>query len=315
MSRSSWRAEARGALSLAGGGLVFLAVAAFADRTFPPLDAFRSLWPHLSVAIAGVGVALLATGAWLRAVGLFAAAAFFIVLIVRTAFWSAMPMAEAPVGAETLRVLTVNALVGNRTPERLAEAIASGGYDLVAIQEGAALEDHYRRLGAVLPYQTGCEAGEACDLVLLSRRPLEDLVWTPFETRSSRLLTASFRWEGVSIGLVSVHLTKPHHDEYQRFQTSRTIRAQHRLPPDAIVVGDFNAAPWTGLLDWFRAATGFVHPAGYRPTAPARAGVLGVPIDQVMVRGRVGVSRIAVLDDALGSNHFGVEADLFLRDR
>ncbi len=261
------------------------------------------------------GFTLFALKARLRGALTFGVAVALVLLVAQTAYWTALPIVAAPANAQTLRVLTLNALVSNPSPDTMARAIVSGGYDLVAIQEGAALDAHFGGMTDAFPYQSGCAAGEDCDLVVLSRLPLDDIRWTPFETRASRLMTATVTIGGQSVGLLAVHLTKPHHDGNQRFEVYRTIRVQGALPDDAIVLGDFNAAPWSGLLRWFRDATGFVHPAGYRPTAPARVGALGVAIDQVMVRGRVGVSEIGVLPDALGSNHFGVEATLFLRSK
>lgn len=305
-------AELRGALTAVACGLVLLAVSAFVDRTFPPLDAFRTLWPQLSAAMIVCGVVLLALRARRRGALTLFAAIIFGLLVVRAAYWTALPIVAAPANAQTLRVLTLNALVNNSRPDAMARAIRSGGYDVVAIQEGAALEAHYAKMAAELPYQTGCAADQPCDLVVLSRYPLDDVRWTPFETRASWSTTATVTVDDRTVGLLAIHLTKPHHDGNQRFEVYRTIRVQEALPEDAFVLGDFNAAPWSGLLGWFRGATGFAHPAGYRPTAPARVGALGVAIDQVMTRGRIGVSEIGVLPNALGSNHFGVEATLFL---
>ena len=307
--RSDWLAELRGAASLGVSGLFALAFVGFADGTFPPVDALRTLWVHLGLALIAAGALLLALKAR-RGLLAVLAGAFFIALPMKAVFLDAQAL--APEEPSALRVLTINVMVSNPRDEAVAQAIVAGGYDVVAIQEAPAMWDRFAELEAAYPHRVGCETPQACDLVLLSRRPLQDVRRTPFEFRRHRLVTAVVEAAGRRVGIAAVHLTKPHHDGTQRYETYRLIRALEALPDDAVLMGDFNAAPWTGLLGWLRGATGFRHVAGYRPTAPSRIGVLGVPIDQVMTRGSVAASRIAVLDSPIGSNHYGVAADLVL---
>ena len=317
-SRSEWLAELRGALGVGALGLAGLATVGFADGTFPPVDALRTLWVHLGLALVVCGAVLVVLKAR-RGLLAILAGAFFVALPLKAVFLDAQAVGSGldaqAVGSgpsPALRVLTINVMVGNRQDEAIAQALVAGDYDVVAVQEAPALWDRFAQLEAVYPYREGCETPQTCDLVVLSRRPLGDVRWTPFELRRHRLVTATVEVEGRRVGIAAVHLTKPHHDGTQRYETYRLIRALEDLPADAVLMGDFNAAPWTGLLGWLRGATGFRHVAGYRPTAPSRIGMLGVPIDQVMTRGGVAASRIAVLESPLGSNHYGVEADLVL---
>ena len=269
-------------MSVGALGLAALAIVGFADGTFPPVDALRTLWIHLGIALVVCGAMLLALKAR-RGVLAMLAGAFFVALPLKAVFLDAQ--AVAPGGPAALRVLTINVMVSNPMDEAIAKTLVEGGYDIVAVEEAPALWDRFAQLGAVYPYREGCETPQACDLVLLSRRPLDDVRWTPFELRRNRLVTATVDVDGRRVGIAAVHLTKPHHDGTQRYETYRLIRALEDLPADAVLMGDFNAAPWTGLLGWLRGATGFRHVAGYRPTAPSRVGPLGVPIDQVMTRG------------------------------
>ena len=281
--RSEWLAELRGALSVGALGLAALAMVGFADGTFPPVDALRTLWVHLGIGLVVCGAMLLALKAR-RGLLAMLAGALFVALPLKAVFLDAHAVASGP--SPVLRVLTINVMVTNPMDEAIAEALTRGGYDIVAVQEAPALWDRFAQLDTVYPYREGCGTPQTCDLVLLSRRPLDDVRWTPFEFRRHRLVTATVEVAGQRVGIAAVHLTKPHHDGTQRYETYRLIRALEDLPDDAVLMGDFNAAPWTGLLGWLRGATGFRHVAGYRPTAPSRVGILGVPIDQVMTRGR-----------------------------
>ena len=300
--------ELRGAATLAALGIAGLALLGAAARLYPPFDTFRSLWIHLgAVMILGGGV-LLILRAPRRGLATAAFGAFFALLPLKTAFQDAQPLADA--AGRPLKVLTFNAFIHNRQASQLAAMLLDSDYDFVAIQEGATLWDHFPRLDEGFRARAGCETPERCDLVLLSRLPLDDVRWTPYDTRPHRLVTATISLGDREVGIAATHLTKPHHDGVQRYEGYRLIRALRNLPDDAVLMGDFNAAPWSDLLEWVREESGMRIVAGYRPTAPARLGPLAIPIDHVLVRGGMGVSRIDRLPGPLGSNHFGVEADL-----
>jgi endonuclease/exonuclease/phosphatase (EEP) superfamily protein YafD len=97
------------------------------------------------------------------------------------------------------------------------------------------------------------------------------------------------------------------HEELGR----RAAEARHPL----VLAGDFNATPWSPDLRGLIAAGGFQRPAlaSLRPTWPRTPlfPVLGIPIDHVLVRGRLRVSEMEHL--ALpGSDHLGIRVRLQL---
>jgi endonuclease/exonuclease/phosphatase (EEP) superfamily protein YafD len=61
------------------------------------------------------------------------------------------------------------------------------------------------------------------------------------------------------------------------------------------------------------AETGMRGPRWPPATWPVWAGPFGVPIDQLLVRGGVGVVRMKGFGAGLGSNHRGFVADLAIR--
>ena len=87
-----------------------------------------------------------------------------------------------------------------------------------------------------------------------------------------------------------------------------------RSPVPCIVVGDFNATPWSAGFRAFAAGSGLRDTAlgrGMQPTWNARSLVMRIPIDHIFAPpGTVVVRRVIGPD--VGSDHFPVEADLIL---
>jgi endonuclease/exonuclease/phosphatase (EEP) superfamily protein YafD len=78
-----------------------------------------------------------------------------------------------------------------------------------------------------------------------------------------------------------------------------------------IVVGDFNASPYTPVYRGFTEVAGLATFRHFPASYPARLGGFGVPIDHVLARG----SRVAELHalPPIGSDHRPLAATLILR--
>lgn len=110
------------------------------------------------------------------------------------------------------------------------------------------------------------------------------------------------------------HLAKPWLSGVAEAELARVIAQLSWFPANqpVIVLGDFNAAPWSGPMRQLLRESrfrGLRQPPG---TWPSGLGGLGLPIDQVLVRGGARVVQIRPFGAELGSNHRGLIVDIAL---
>ena len=118
---------------------------------------------------------------------------------------------------------------------------------------------------------------------------------------------AEFDTPGGRFFVAGAHLVKPWFSGIAEEEIERVASQLNWFDAPAIVMGDFNAAPWSRGLSDVLAQSGFKAPRVPVPTWPESAGHLGIPIDQALVKGARLVSLEAV-GEGLGSNHRGLLA-------
>lgn len=310
------RAQGAGALTMAAFlALWFGALARFipSDTAMGPLarivDAFA---PWLLGA--AVVLSLLAMGLGLRRVGgaLCALALGASLHLVGEQHGLSLPvLSDAP---PDMRVLFFNALGGNTTPsDKIVAAALALDPDVIVFAEASAIFPSLARLTSRYHVLSPCSADQ-CELLVAARRqPLRFWQLRLNPVWEARYAVAEFETApGQSVFLVANHLAKPWLSGVADAELHR-LAAQYRwLPGPAIVVGDFNAPPWSRpirqLLDW----TGMRGLRWPLATWPAGAGAFGMPIDQVLVRGGPRVVRMTPFGATLGSNHRGFVAEISL---
>ncbi len=244
----------------------------------------------------GGGIALLAV----------AAAAHFV------ADHRALSLPVQPDLTPELRIVFFNALHENAAAaDRIATALRAADPDVAIIAEADATYPALPRLSEHYQVLTPC-AFEMCDFLVLAR-PEVARWWQ---------LTLNPVWEGRYVVtelagrfhaprfIVGNHLVKPWFDGISGSEIGKLGAQYDWLPGDVVVVGDFNAAPWTYSMRRLLERTGFRALRRPLSTWPANAGWLGVPIDQVLVHGGARVQKIARFGADLGSNHAGLVVDI-----
>ena len=91
--------------------------------------------------------------------------------------------------------------------------------------------------------------------------------------------------------------------------------AQAKLP--VLAIGDFNDVAWSRTSQLFKRIGGYFDPRvgrGTFATFPARAPLLGWPLDHLFVTPEFGVRSLEVLED-VGSDHLPIRAELCLMGR
>jgi endonuclease/exonuclease/phosphatase (EEP) superfamily protein YafD len=306
----------RKTLSVAICVIVSLVLAALATRYVHPhwiLATLHSLQLHLAVGcIAAMLVALVLH----RDLLVYAVLMASLLIAGHTVYMSrdfAVTMTQADAGAPSFRLLSFNILSNNfDNRDAITKAILGSGADVVTIMEALPLLDRLTELSSIYPYRIGCGIMiDDCDQLMLSKVPLENpVVRTLSDIFDNRFILAEVRLAGQTINVGGIHTTKPYFDSFHTMELMRAALALNDRQGPLMLSGDFNASSLApnmrSFLNWTDLRT-----AGYEPaTWPIRAGMFGVAIDHVYVRAPLKIKSLTQLPEPLGSNHYGLLAEI-----
>jgi endonuclease/exonuclease/phosphatase (EEP) superfamily protein YafD len=216
--------------------------------------------------------------------------------------------------AQEMRMLSFNVLGTNRHGKSVVRILRDLDPDIAVILEATAIHRFLPELSETYPYRVGCGVlDRQCDSLILSKYPLENpRMFDMSNDSEKRLAMADFTFGGRALRVVSLHLTKPYYDDKQRIDIWEAIRRLQNYDGDMILAGDFNSAllqPSTrNIVRRLDLRTGPTEPA----TWPVGAGPLGIPIDHILARPPLTIKQTRRIDDAAGSNHYGIYADILV---
>jgi len=304
--------EFRGAITALALVACLAALAVSYDVGIPGQALLQTLRFHVAAMVLGLSVLLFISGAWWRGVLFLAIAGASVgqgALIIK-----AQQDVRMEVAAQSTRplfkLLSFNILSNNRNGAAIADFMVSSGADVVMLMEASPIDKQREKTRVAYPYATFCEA---CDSVIFSKTPLTDLkVSSLGPAWRNRLVTASTIIDGTRVNLVLAHLVKPYFDDLAAGEIYGLAQALQRLEGPLLLAGDFNAAAWSDnvvrLANWRHLAPGPAYPA----TWPVGLGPLGVPIDNVFTRAPLVITDVRATEDAFGSNHRGLLAEVAL---
>ncbi|MEM6667336.1 MAG: endonuclease/exonuclease/phosphatase family protein [Pseudomonadota bacterium] len=267
------------------------------------LDLLSHFRAHLGLALIGAALVFLLLKAPVRGALSGVAGCAALATLVPVLWLNA---AKPTGGDPMLRILHFNMLGENRRADEIATLIRAEEPDVVFLLEGTPMEPHFEALSDLYPYRLPCQwAVNRCDLQVLSRLPLDEAELQPMPHSGNRVAMLPFTLGGQEITVVGAHFSKPYQDGVLWWQLHHMADRLAAIETPLVLVGDFNATPWSKLLVDFKEKAGFRYVAGFRGSWPAEAGPLGFPIDHALVRGRAVPTDIAMLADDFGSNHRG----------
>lgn len=312
------RSAARGLIDLVMFGLVSLlaalSLAGIASTWVPQMETFGNLQGYLG---AGGFVAVMLT-LLLRAPRWGTLAAVVVVLnvgtiVYRTTLVEACPIQMAATGTNVVRVMSHNVLMGNRKLDAIERMVRDARPDIVVLQEvRPAHRPLFARLADVYSYQSVCPQGLFCGIKILSRYPLENR-----NTVNGRLGEMIALDNVVSIGgrkitLIGVHMVRPFRGRVQRAQFDRLFATVAKLPPNALIAGDFNSVRWSANMARYAAGARVCDANASDATWPVWLGPAGIPIDHVFLKPGLRLLSVATLSGS-GSDHKALLATVSLR--
>lgn len=271
---------------------------------------FDSLSLHMLGFGACLGLCLAGLGARRSGVALGGAALLAAGLLLWPLRTAPAPAEEAVSAGSGLQVLWFNIYQDNATPpETLAEALIGSGADLVVLAEASPLRPVLEKLAGTYPHQLGCR-GRVCATLVLSRHPfVPDRTEMIDGARKGRLAAFAIQpAKGAPLSVVAAHLTKPWYHGFFDVDLWYLLDRSAAAEGPLLVMGDFNATPWSRPMQRIRAETGAHAPGWPVATWPAGAGGLGLPIDHLLVRDGAVLGPVTPWGAGLGSNHRGLLA-------
>ena len=221
-----------------------------------------------------------------------------------------------PTGQEKLTILEQNVLYSNRDQHQLIKSIRNENPDIVALEE---IDLSWRptvlkKLSDIYPYVEFTRRYDAFGLAIFSKYPLADPV--EYITDEYPTLSATVVLPQHSLRIFVTHIYPPttQTDVPLRQRQFQQITQALQSSPirDVIVMGDFNAVPWSKNIVEFKKMNNIVDSrSSFITTYPRWFAPVAIPIDYIFHS--VGIeSRNTRRINAPGSDHFGLITDVYL---
>jgi endonuclease/exonuclease/phosphatase (EEP) superfamily protein YafD len=204
-----------------------------------------------------------------------------------------------------LKVATFNTLYVSAQADAVQAEILRIDADVITLLEMGtnkrrildALKDRY-------PYQAHCYGIDYCNLVVLSKFPI-------VETDARALwdgppyIRAKLGPEAGNITVFGVHTIRFPHSRAQYRQVVELSRLIERLPGRKLVMGDFNATPFSRIIEAVEDRSNLNRLTNL-PTWPSHIGLPQIAIDHIFVSPGIKVTQSQQIGEAAGSDHFPV---------
>lgn len=222
----------------------------------------------------------------------------------------------AAAGGQALTVMAVNVEWRNKEVAPLLEIVRRELPDVVvAVEITPEWQERLRPLEALYPYRLAAPRADAFGLALYSRLPLGAAQAIDLETTAA--IDAEILTPAGPFRLLGVHLRPPTRpgwlaERNRQLAALEALRAAHAGP--LVVVGDFNATPYSPYMSAWLRATGLrttLAGRGFGLSWPTFLPVLGIPIDHCAVSEEFTVIEHRRLE-AFGSDHYPILARLAL---
>lgn len=218
--------------------------------------------------------------------------------------------APAPTGepqAATFSVASANVNLHSRNTQALATWLAQEKPDVVVLLEVSPAYAAGLRTLREYPFQRIVAQDSPFGIAVLSRHPLQQ-VEVIEDAQGIAHIEAQLQWRGLPVGIIALHPMPPLSPRYHRVRNAKLTALAKQAASSAIptvLAGDLNATPWSSAFSGL-AQLGLRRASGLAATWPAvLQGVLGLPIDQILVSQHWAVVARQV-GPQLGSDHLPV---------
>lgn len=210
-------------------------------------------------------------------------------------------------GERALTVASFNTLYVNADAAALQAEIERIDADIITLIElGPDKKQMMEALKARYPYQADCFTIDFCRLAILSKLPIAASEGQGTGEGPS-YIRARLGAEVGGLTVMGVHTIRFPHARTQFRQVTELARLVERLPGRKLVMGDFNATPFSRIVSVMEDAANLRRVTDL-PSWPAQAGLPQIAIDHIFLSPGLKLLEKARIGEAAGSDHYPVIA-------
>jgi len=224
-------------------------------------------------------------------------AAFLSALLLLSGFVAIFPAAHTGNSAKQgdLKAVSYNVLTNNSDQRELVDWVRGEKPDMIVLVEAnQSWTDTAALLAGTLPYQKLVSGPGNYGLIFMSRFPVRDAHVVPAGTYQLPLLVADLETPQGMLRVFSIHTMAPVGPENTLANESEILQMKDLVldsPYPALVMGDFNAAPWMPVMQKLIRGAG-LSGVTLIPSWPSAIVWLGLPLDQILGTRGVSISNV-----------------------
>lgn len=208
-------------------------------------------------------------------------------------------------GERELKVASFNSWYDNPEIDAVKAEIERIDADIITLVE---FGPHHRKLIQELsgryPHHVECFAVDFCHMAILSKLPILSgqgrTGW-----KGPPIITAQLGPEAGNLQVFGVHTIRFPHSRAQFNQIAGLVEMLSTVPGRKLVMGDFNATPYSRIVQTLEKNLGLVRLSGL-PTWPSRLQLPQVAIDHIFVTPGIRQLESQRIGDPAGSDHYPV---------
>jgi endonuclease/exonuclease/phosphatase (EEP) superfamily protein YafD len=219
------------------------------------------------------------------------------------------PAVSAGADERIVRVMSFNSRLTNPEWRGIADEIARHDPDIVALVEiGRAQAPLFETLSEKYPHRVDCLAEAYCPLAILSKYRIEG---SKFRTRwrGPAFIRADFGSELGHLTLVGVHATRPPFFATHLEQMTVLGHLLDDIDGERIVVGDFNATPYSRMITALARRSGLERITNL-PSWPSVFDLPQIAIDHIFLSAGLRAAGSPRIGKSVGSDHYPLIADI-----
>jgi endonuclease/exonuclease/phosphatase (EEP) superfamily protein YafD len=219
-------------------------------------------------------------------------------------------LGQAGEGQRALKVASYNTLWTNTDAAAVKAEIERIDADVITLIEmspskrsiTAALRDRY-------PHQAECYNLDYCNLVVLSKLPIieSEAHGVGALGGAPSFIRVRLGPEGGGLNVFGVHTIRFPHSAQQYRQVAVLAGLIEKLPGPKLVMGDFNATPFSRILATLEESAS-LRRLTFLPSWPATVGLPQIAIDHIFVSPGLRQLEAAAIGEPGGSDHYPVTA-------
>lgn len=218
-------------------------------------------------------------------------------------------ISEIKAGERAISVASFNTLYVNEQVDALRAEIERLDADIVALVElGPNNHGLVERLAGLYPHHADCFSLDFCHLAILSKFPLESSN-APAGWDGPPTIVAKLGAEFGGVTVIGIHTLRFPRAQAQFRQIKALSGLIDSLPGRKLVMGDFNATPFSRITSTLANQTGLVR-LTWLPSWPSHAWLPQMAIDHIFASPGIRVLESERIGEPAGSDHYPITMKL-----